>query len=195
MNKAEVLNRLNKISYEDDAKSFKELYRFYFVKLFRFCIGIVHNRESAEEIVHNVFMNLWEKRSHLHTIENPDVYLYVAVKNNSLDYLSKNRVRETVDISSISNEYLMFNIDPEKLMITEEMRKTIREAVEQLPPRCKHIFTLIKEDGLKYKDVAAILNLSVKTVEAQMAIATKKLMSAILLYTNEDSCKKNQAAI
>jgi RNA polymerase sigma-70 factor (ECF subfamily) len=183
MNKTEIQSCLLKISNEGDAQSFKELYRFYFVRLFRFCMGIVHQKEPAEEIVHNVFMKLWEKRTLLSKIENPDVYLYVAVKNHSLDYLSKNRFKETVDISSISSDFLVFHVDPEQMMITEEMRKKIAEAIEQLPPRCKHIFCLVKEDGLKYKDVAAILNLSVKTVEAQMAIAMKKLMTALLNNT------------
>jgi RNA polymerase sigma-70 factor (ECF subfamily) len=187
MNKTEIQSCLLKISNEGDAQSFKELYRFYFVRLFRFCMGIVHQKEPAEEIVHNVFMKLWEKRTLLSKIENPDVYLYVAVKNHSLDYLSKNRFKETVDISSISSDFLVFHVDPEQMMITEEMRKKIAEAIEQLPPRCKHIFCLVKEDGLKYKDVAAILNLSVKTVEAQMVIAMKKLMTALL--NNKESYK------
>lgn len=195
MDKAEIQSCLLKIAQEDDAWSFKELYRFYFLKLYRFCFGIVHNKESAEEIVHNVFINIWEKRKKLPVIENPDVYLYVAVKNNALDYLSKNRFRETVDISSLSSDFLVYHIDPEQKMITEEMRKAILQAVEQLPPRCKHIFSLVKEDGLKYKEVAAILNLSIKTVEAQMTIATKKLMAAILNYTSSGSLHKNENAV
>lgn len=189
MNKAELLNCLSKISQEDDATSFKALYGFYFLKLFRFCNGIVCSKESAEEIVHNVFMNLWERRRHANEIENPDVYLYVATKNNSLDYLRKNRLRETVDIETINNEYLILNINPESLMITEEMRVTIARAIEELPPRCKHIFSLVKEDGLKYKDVAAILNLSVKTIEAQMTIAVKKLAMAVSNYTKEEEMR------
>jgi RNA polymerase sigma-70 factor (ECF subfamily) len=137
-------------------------------------------------------MNVWHKRRHLPEIENPDVYLYVAVKNSSLDYLRKNRQKQSVDISTIDTDSFMLHINPEQLMITEEMRKTIRQAIEQLPPRCKQIFTLIKEDGLKYKEVASILNLSVKTVEAQMAIATKKLISAVLVYSNADSFQKRK---
>lgn len=191
MNKLDTISCLYKISKENDVAAFKWLYSHYFPRLFRFCLAIVHTKESAEEIVDDVFLNLWEKRNHLHKIENPDVYLYVAIKNKSLDYLSKNHLRETVDISTISNEYLIFNIDPEQLMITDEMKKKIHQIIDQLPPRCKHIFLLIREDGLKYKDVASILNLSVKTVEAQMAIAMKKLMTAILIYTNEDTLQKN----
>jgi len=194
MNKTEIQSCLLKIS-QDNGQAFKELYRHYFLRLFRFCMGIVHQKESAEEIVHNVFMKLWEKRAHLSTIENPDVYLYVAVKNNSLDYLSKSRLKETVDISTISHDYLVFNLDPEQMMITGEMQTTIRQAIEQLPPRCKHIFCLVKEDGLKYKDVAAILNISIKTVESQMAIAMKKLMSAVLTFHGEESLKKKEATL
>jgi RNA polymerase sigma-70 factor (ECF subfamily) len=60
-------------------------------------------------------------------------------------------------------------------MITEEMVRQIKKAVNDLPPRCKLIFKLVKEDGLKYKEVAELLNLSVKTIEAQMAIALRRL--------------------
>jgi RNA polymerase sigma factor (sigma-70 family) len=65
--------------------------------------------------------------------------------------------------------------DPEKLMLTEEMMRQIKKAINDLPPRCRLIFKLIKEDGLKYREVAELLQLSVKTVEAQMAIALRRL--------------------
>ncbi|MGH2644342.1 MAG: RNA polymerase sigma-70 factor [Chitinophagaceae bacterium] len=189
INKFHLLSCMQKISKENDMESFKILYRHYFSKLFRFCISIIHSKESAEEIVNDVFINLWENKDRLHKIENPEVYLYVAVKNQSIAYLKKSRSRETVDISTISSNYLIFNIDPEQLMITEEMKRKIRHTIDQLPPRCKHIFSLIKEDGLKYKEVASILNLSVKTVESQMAIAMKRLITAILPNTRESVIK------
>lgn len=195
MNTSGIFTCLQKISKENNMESFKILYRHYFSKLLRFCIAIVHSKESAEEIVNDVFINLWEMRGRLHKIENPDVYLYVAVKNQSLAYLSKDRLQETVDISIISNEYLKFTLDPEQMMITTEMRKKVAHAIEQLPPRCKLIFKLIKEDGLKYKEAASILNLSVKTVEAQMAIAMKKLMTAILPHTHENMPQRSNKNI
>lgn len=191
MDKHEAVTCLQKISLENDERAFKMLYCYYFAKLFRFSIAIVHTKESAEEIVNDVFMNLWERRGRLHKIENPQVYLYVAVKNLSVAYLNKAQLRETVDISIVSNEYMKFTLDPEQMMITAEMRKKVEHEIEQLPPRCRLIFKLIKEDGLKYKEAAAILNLSVKTVEAQMAIAMKKLIPAIFPYTNEKRLQCN----
>lgn len=195
MHKAKLLDCLSRISKESDGKAFKELYHSYFRRLFRFCLTMVRSKESAEEIVHDVFLYLWEKREQSHQIANPEVYLFTAVRNKSLDHLNRIRRNETIDISSIGTEYLTFDIDPERLMITEEMKKKIQQTIDRLPPRCKHIFMLVKEDGLKYKEVASLLNLSVKTVEAQMSIALKKLMTAILLHTKEDSFQKDRRIV
>ena len=65
------------------------------------------------------------------------------------------------------------------MMITADMVNKILEAVNQLPPRCKLVYKFIKEDGLRYKEVAAILNISVKTIDNQLAIALKKIGAAI----------------
>ena len=72
-----------------------------------------------------------------------------------------------------------FAADPYDLMITSEMMASMHQAIEALPPRCKMIFKLIREDGLKYKEVAEILNISVNTIDVQMAIAVKKICTAL----------------
>lgn len=184
MDKTETLKCLQKIAVKDDRQAFGELYRNYFRKLFIFCLSIVRSKEPAEEIVNDVFVHIWEKRSLLKEVENAEVYLYVAVKNRSLDYIRKAPLFATEDINTISSESITFTLDPERLMITAEMKKKIEAAVDQLPPRCKLIFKLIKEDGLKYKEVASILELSIKTVEAQLTIAMKKLTTAILISSD-----------
>ena len=69
--------------------------------------------------------------------------------------------------------------DPERLMITAEMVNRVQAAIRKLPPRCQLIFKLVKEDGLKYREVAELLNLSVKTVENQMITATRRVGEAI----------------
>lgn len=164
-----------------DEHAFEDLYRHYFVRLYRFCFSIIHIKEPAEEIIHDVFMSLWKKRLMLHEIDNLDVYLYVSVKNLSLNYLRDNHFSHTVDIEQACNNYIQFHADPEALLVSAEMIKAVLAAIEQLPPRCKLIFKLVKEDGLKYKEVSRLLGLSVKTVEAQLAIALKKIASALKL--------------
>ena len=172
----------NLISYPVETAgeaAFEALYRLYFVRLFRFCFSIIHQRESAEEIVNDVFVKFWENRDRGPAIDNPRLYLYVSVKNRSLNYLRDNAGVHTIEISERCDDYIRFDTNPETILLDAEGLRRIRAAIDVLPPRCKLIFSLIKEDGLKYKEVARLLDLSVKTVEAQLAIALRKIEAAL----------------
>src|ERR1700722_6003885 len=100
--------------------SFEELYRQYFVRLFRFCFSIVHQKESAEEIVNDVFLKLWEKRDNPPAMGNPGLYLYVSVKNRSLNYLRDNAGLPTIEISERCDPYIRFDTNPETLLLGAE---------------------------------------------------------------------------
>lgn len=167
-----------------DETAFEELYRTHFVRLFRFCFSIIHQKEPAEEIVHDVFLNFWQKTHNTQptvgpAIDNPGLYLYISVRNRSLNFLRDKADLPTVELSERCDQYLRFEATPESLLLSTEAQQRLLTAINQLPPRCKLIFTLIKEDGLKYKEVARLLDLSVKTVEAQLSIALRKLADAI----------------
>ncbi|HEY9362339.1 MAG TPA: RNA polymerase sigma-70 factor [Chitinophagaceae bacterium] len=166
---------LQRIQNQDDQQSFEKFYQLFFFRLYQFAYLYVHSKESAEEVVNDVFLSLWQKRKTLDTINNINVYLYVAVKNASLNWLRKNRRVFTVSIDELRVDHLHLVPNPEILLITREFQSLILKAIEQLPPRCKIIFKLIKEDGLSYKEVASILDLSVKTVDSQLYHALKKL--------------------
>lgn len=184
MNRNDTRKCLQKIARKNDRQAFETLYNAYFKRLFVFCLPMIRSKESAEEIVNDVFIRLWERREALLEIENAEVYLYVAARNRTLDYIRKAPSSKTEDLHTIGGDRISFSLDPEQLMITKEMKRKIEMAIDRLPPRCKLIFKLIKEDGLKYKEVAAILDLSIKTVEAQLTIAMKKLTSAILISSD-----------
>lgn len=164
-----------------DQSGFKEFYDLQFFKLYQFAYSFVHSREPAEEIVNDVFLALWQKRAALDTINNIQVYLYVSVKNASLNYLRSRNLHVPLSIDELCVDHFPLVANPELLATQRELQKQIREAVEQLPPRCRLIFKLVKEDGLSYKQVAAILDLSVKTVDAQLCLALKKL--AVILQS------------
>jgi len=166
----------NQVSYPEEhtrRTAFEALYKTYFIRLFRFSYSITHQKEAAEEIVHDVFLSLWQKT--VSTIAKPELYQYIAVKNRSLNYLRNTAGLATVELSERCDPYIRFEANPETILVGNETLQRLRTAINQLPPRCKLIFTLIKEHGLKYKDVARLLDLSVKTVEAQLAIALRKL--------------------
>jgi RNA polymerase sigma-70 factor (ECF subfamily) len=107
----------------------------------------------------------------------------VSVKNASLNYLRKNNLSLPASIDDLSVDHFPLVADPELLLSQRELQQQIREAIEQLPPRCRLIFKLVKEDGLSYREVAAILEISIKTVDSQLCLALKKL-AAILQPIN-----------
>jgi RNA polymerase sigma-70 factor (ECF subfamily) len=157
-----------------------ELYRLFSKRLHHFSRVITRSPEIAEEIVEDVFVKLWSNRHRINEVENLTVYLYVAVKNRSLNAISqkaKELIRAPFDDLDI--EAAQVTSDPYNLLITAEMMKRMQQAVDNLPPRCKMIFKLVREDGLKHREVAEILNISLNTVDVQMAIAIKKICTEL----------------
>jgi len=168
-----------RIARFEDQPAYKELFITLYPPLFRFIVGIVKSKPAAEEIISDVFIKIWEKRHDLELIVNLTVYCYVIAKNLSLNFLEKQRKTTTLNIEDFSETLSELYIDPEELMITSEMADRINMAVDSLPARCKMIFTLVKENDFKYKEVAEIMNISPKTVENQLAIALKKISVSI----------------
>lgn len=171
-----------------DVNAFTQVYLHFGKRLILFGTSLVRSREIAEELVEDVFVKLWANRQHITKIDNLTVYLYVAVKNKALNKLSQ----KASELISAPFDYLdtsmdEFAADPYDLMITTEMMTRMQTVIEALPPRCKMIFKLIREDGLKYKEVAEILNISVNTIDVQMAIAVKKICTALHIKKPERS--------
>lgn len=165
---------LHRIQFDNDETAFRQFYTDNMFRLFQFAFTFVQNREQAEEIVNDVFLRLWQNRSRIGQIENISVYLYVAVKNTAANYLRQSKPRH---LEAVHHFYL--SPDPEQILITDELRKKIAAAIDGLPARCKLIFKLVKEDGLSAAEVAAILDISYKTVTTQLTIALKKLEEAL----------------
>jgi RNA polymerase sigma-70 factor (family 1) len=159
----------------DDQKAYKELFTTLYSYLFQFAMTVVRDKQAAEEIVSDVFIMVWEKRKDLERIENLKVYLYVSTRNNAFNYLDKQKRHATDPLEDVPTNLTSVYLDPEQLLITADMIALIHKAVGQLPPKCRMIFKLAKEDGLKYREVAEVLNISVKTVENQLAIALHKI--------------------
>jgi len=169
----------SRIACYDDQTAYKELFTSLYSPLFLFAKSIVKSREAAEEIVSDVFIRIWERRRDLEKIDNLKVYLYVSTRNTALNYISRHKRNVTNPIDEFQAEFTSIYFDPEQLLITADMLALIKRSIEQLPPKCKIIFRLIKEDGLKYREVAEILNISIKTVENQLAIALQKIGNTI----------------
>jgi RNA polymerase sigma-70 factor (family 1) len=177
---ASTLNSLlHRIYRFGDTIAYKELFLLYHKRLVNFSLTITKTKESAEEVVSDVFLKIWLNRSQLSQIENFHLYIYIITKNLSINRFLKEKRQQSFSLDEIEVNTKNIYPDPEQLMITAEMYKRIRLAIESLPARCQLIFKLIREDGLKYKEVAELLNLSLKTIENQMTIALKKISESI----------------
>ncbi|MGO4293603.1 RNA polymerase sigma-70 factor [Chitinophaga sp. RAB17] len=163
------------IARYDDEQAFSRLFRHLYDRLLHFCIRYVHVKEAAEEIVSDVFVKLWNRRTELEPIINLEVYLFVAVKNHSLNYLEQYSHLRIVPLSGSDTADLRNSVDLERDLEWKEMRFKMDKVVSSLPAQCRRIFQLIKEDGFKYKEVAEILGISPRTVETQLFRAMRRL--------------------
>lgn len=175
-----------------DTRAFRQIFDALFSNLTKFSFSFVHSKEAATEIVDELFVQLWVKRAEIMKINDLRVYLYTATKNASLNYISK-KAKQIEPYENLQVQ-MTDSVSPEQIMITKEMLQKIKEAIDSLPPRCKLIFKFVREDGLSYCEVAEILGLSIKTIDAQMVIAVAriraKLMNVIETSPNKTYLKK-----
>ena len=165
-------------------KAYKELYFLMFDGLYQFSYSFVKSKEPAQEIVSDVFIKLWRIRGQLNEIENLKLYLFGITKNLSLNYLARDsrKFPASIDVrkeGQIEFESLIEFETPEDLYISKETVQNVLQAIRELPAQCQLIFSLVRVEGLKYKEVASLLNISVFTVRNQVAIATKKIEEAL----------------
>jgi RNA polymerase sigma-70 factor (family 1) len=170
---------IHQIQFNDDESAFNELYKHYVVKLYQFAYSFLDDREAGEEIVNDVFLKIWVGRKKLDSVRNLQVYLYVAVKNACLNHLRSISSKKIKEIKVTEAYYFHLSVDPAQLLISKELKTKVLNAVNELPPRCRLIFKMVKEDDLSCNEVATILGLSNKTVFAQLTIALKKLDQAL----------------
>lgn len=178
-----------------NAQAFRALYDLYFQKLWQFAKAIVKTKDSATEVVDEVFVNIWRNKASIQKIENLKVYLYTATRNKALTFLSKQAQQKLFNPFDDANVEIYDELSPDQQMITTEIFHKIHQAVDNLPPKCKIIFKLVREEGLKYKEVAKVLQISENTIDAQMVIAVKKISEAVKAHFNSfpKSGKKNSS--
>lgn len=162
-----------------NTKRFRYLMEVTSNELLQYALSFVRNQEIAEELVSDVYVKIWHKRSELPNIQNVRSYLFIAVKNSCLSHLRKMKNEKIVFIDEY-NDFLfpvVETIDDEA--IEKDLLKKIYSAIEELPPKCKEAFTLAKINGFKHREIADIMTISEKTVNNHLVTALKKITEAL----------------
>ncbi len=179
MDTAEIKDLLLKVAFNGDQLAFKKIYFFYYSKLKQLAKSFCHSSEAAEEVVDDVFIKMWQNRINLAGVNNLSVYLYVSIKNQSLNYLNKTAKIKYTDISEVPITFGDMASSADQNIMLSDLSAIINKAINRLPPQCRLVFKLVKEDGLKHHEVAQILGISVKTVEYHIGNALKRIALAI----------------
>lgn len=174
-------NNVSKHIIQTDEDVFKELFRRFFPKLYLFSYDFVKDRDIAREITHDSFLKYWENRNNLKPDSNAEAYLTTVCRNKCLNYLKHEKVilkfkevilEEQIEkgmFSKILTDYSFESVDFEKLLVT------IKHSIQNLPDQCRTVFELSRFKKKKYSDIASLLNISPKTVEAHISLALKRL--------------------
>lgn len=161
---------------------FENIYVAHYSRMKRFAQEYVIREEDAENIVQDVFLDLWEQNFLLLTHTNLFAYLFTTLKNRCIDFLRhKTIVQNTAQklqddyTKALQMKFQSLEAFDEQLFSEPDIETVIQNAIESLPEKCREIFVLNKIEGKKQKTIAQELNISINTVENQMAIAYKKL--------------------
>jgi len=165
-----------------DTCAFEELFFLYCQPLISFCQRYVLDKQIAENIVQDVFVRIWQNREKLNPSQHIKSYLYTAVKNQALKHL---RHRDVINRSSIILKNMICAVKtPEDECHEKETANIIHQTIQQLPEKCRIIFSMNRFDQLTYAEIASIQNISIKTVETQMGRALKFLRKQLIHLIN-----------
>ncbi len=165
--------------------SFEIIFKKNFPRLKKYSLGMVRDYEVAEDLVQDAFIKLWEKRNELHSVDSIQGLLYTIVRNNCLNYLKKNKMREqyveAFRFESPTQELFIRSFLEEEELKEERLRfqNELERVLTILPDKCREVFELSRFEGLTNKEVAVFMGVTVKTVEKHLAKATKLLREAL----------------
>jgi len=166
---------------QGNTQSFETIFHTYYVALCNHAFTFVKNKQLAEDIVSDVFTKIWEKRDSINIETSLKSYLFKSVSNLCIDtlrkaYYKKMNFQDSLETNTPTQVTTIYQDYTEN----KELGNYIEKAIAALPKQCQLIFRLSKELGLKYAEISQLLNISVKTVEAQMTKAFKTLKASLM---------------
>lgn len=167
-----------------DIKEFEKLFHKYYQPLCLHAFKILNDMDLAEDIVQEFFYQCWKNRQNLHVTTSINAYFYEAIRKNSLHYIEHLNVRKQYAEQAHNSETEMEDGGQLQEIGLIELNKIVNLTLERLPDRCSRIFKMNRFEGKKYREIAVLLSISVKTVEADMGKALQFFRETLQEYRN-----------
>jgi RNA polymerase sigma-70 factor (ECF subfamily) len=167
---------------DGDVAAFEIVFRTHYNGLCSFVRQQVGSAEAAEEVVQEVFLNVWRGRGGIDPDQSLRAYLYRAARNTALNQLKRRRLERRWLAASAGPTSHAISAVADDAVREHELTIAIQQRVASLPERCRLIFTMSREQGLSYAEIAEALGISVKTVETQMGRALKTLRAGLAAF-------------
>jgi len=174
---SEICNRIR----QSDHLAYAEIYHRYFDAVFQHAFRKLGDEEAAKDVVQEVFVNLWEKRSAYNIEINPKGYLFTAVRNRIINFWAKENIRSAYWDTFRDNREIeqRMNASTDHKIREEQLKAYINQQIEDFSPRMREVFQLSRVEDLSYKEIAEELNITEGNVAKQISNALKVLRTKI----------------
>lgn len=164
------INLLNISLKKGDTRAYQTIFDMYYARLFSYVNTYTKNDSDAKDIVQETFIKLWNNKENINADSSILAFLHKIAYNIFIDNYRKGKRHQNL-LASLSYEAVNNATENEDNDITIKKIEIVKKSISELPPRCQQVFKLSKYEGLKYAEIAETLNISIKTVEAQMGKA------------------------
>mgnify|MGYP000067353667 CR=1 FL=1 len=162
--------------------AFDQLFREHYSGLVQFANCIFKDQSRSEDVVQDLFLDLWRKRAQLTEVQSYSAYLRRAVKNKTFDQLRKEKRRPIIESDEQLDQGAQMTLSIEDELISQEKVEFIQQVIHRLPEKRRTVFIMSRREGMTYKDIAETLDVSTKTVEYHMMQSLKFLREALFLF-------------
>jgi len=166
--------------------AFEKLFKKYYVSATNYAISLTKSIAFAEDLIEDCFLKIWLRRNEIIIQSSFRAYPFRFIHNRCLNYIEQNksftRFETDPPTGYTVSDSDMYELDPHSELLFKECEKDINRAIESLPTQCKNIFMLNRFEGLKYREIAEKLNISITTVKTQMSRALLKLQQELKDY-------------
>ena len=164
-----------------DKSAFESVFKLYYSSLCAYAFNFISDTDTAEEIVQELFFQIWQKRDALNIQTSFKSYLFRSVHNSCLNAIKHKNIQQK-HIEQTLHEQSKNAHEFSDALVVSELQAKIRRTIDKLPKERRKIFLMIRYDNLKYAQVAAQLNISVKNVENQMGSALRMMRDELKEY-------------